>query len=252
MSGILTKLWTALRGAANEAGEAAVDANATRILDQEIRDADNELREARIALAGMMGKQSVEQNHLAEKRAKLDEYAGYIRQTLAKQKEAQSAGQSAEAARHGALAQEVAGKYAEQEALVKASESVIAEYGKNIDALKQKIAAGEAAIRTLKNRADTVKAKQHVIRASAAVAAASSGTNTHARSALDSLERIERRQEESLAQMEAANQLAAESTGEALEERLRKAGIIPSASAASDVLARFESETGNAGGAGHA
>ena len=38
MSGVLTKLWTALRGAANEAGEAAVDANATRILDQEIRD----------------------------------------------------------------------------------------------------------------------------------------------------------------------------------------------------------------------
>src|SRR3974390_2507075 len=121
MPGILTKLWTALRGAANEAGEAAVDANATRILDQEIRDADNELREARVALAGMMGKQSVEQNHLAEKQAKLEEYAGYIRQTLAKQSSASGAGQSAEAAKHAALAQEIAAKYAEQEALVKAS-----------------------------------------------------------------------------------------------------------------------------------
>ena len=47
MPGIVTKLWTALRGAANEAGEFAVDANATRILDQEIRDADTELRQAR-------------------------------------------------------------------------------------------------------------------------------------------------------------------------------------------------------------
>jgi phage shock protein A len=242
MSGILTKLWTALRGAANEAGEAAVDANATRILDQEIRDADGELRDARVALSEMMGKQSVEQTHLAEKRAKLEEYAGYIHQTLAKQKQAQGAGQSAEAAQNGALAQEIAAKYAEQEALVKASDNVIAEYGKNIDVLKQKITAGETAIRTLKQRADTVKAKQHVIKASAAVAAASSGTDTHARSALDSLERIERRQEESLAQMEAANRLAAESSGEALEERLRKAGIIPSASAASDVLARFQGE----------
>ena len=114
MSGILTKLWTALRGAANEAGEAAVDANATRILDQEIRDADGELRDARIALSEMMGKQSVEQNHLAEKRAKLEEYAGYIRQTLAKQKQAQSAGRSAEATQSAALAQEIAAKYAEQ------------------------------------------------------------------------------------------------------------------------------------------
>jgi phage shock protein A len=242
MSGVLTKLWTAIRGAANEAGEAAVDANATRILDQEIRDADNELREARIALAGMMGKQTVERNHLAEKQAKLEEYAGYIRQTLAKQKAAETAGQSAEAAKHGGLAQEVAAKYAEQEALIKQSENVIAEYGKNVEVLKQKITAGEAAIRTLKQRADTVKAKQHVIKASAAVAAASSSTDSRARSALDSLERIEKRQEEALAQMDAANALAAESSGEALEERLRRAGVLPNAGAASDVLARFKSE----------
>ena len=242
MSGVLTKLWTAIRGAANEAGEAAVDANATRILDQEIRDADNELREARVALSGMMGKQTVERNHLEEKQAKLEEYAGYIRQTLAKQKAAETAGQASEAAKHGSLAQEVAAKYAEQEALIKQSENVIAEYGKNVDVLKQKITAGEAAIRTLKHRADTVKAKQHVIRASAAVAAASTSTDSRARSALDSLERIEKRQEESLAQMDAANALAAESSGEALEERLRRAGVIPSAGAASDVLARFKNE----------
>ena len=63
------------------------------------------------------------------------------------------------------------------------------------------------------------------------------------RSALDSLERIEKRQEESLARMDAANELAAESTGEALEERLKSAGIIPGAQAASEVLARFKSET---------
>ncbi len=42
--------------------------------------------------------------------------------------------------------------------------------------------------------------------------------------------------------MDAANALAAESTGEALEERLRKAGVVPDATAASDVLARFKSE----------
>ena len=39
---ILTKIFTLLRGGANEAGQAVVDANALRILDQEIRDAGNE------------------------------------------------------------------------------------------------------------------------------------------------------------------------------------------------------------------
>ena len=43
--------------------------------------------------------------------------------------------------------------------------------------------------------------------------------------------------------MDAANSLAAESTGQALEERLKTAGIIPGAQAASDVLARFKNES---------
>lgn len=41
---VWSKLLTALRGGANEMGEAMVDSQALRILDQEIRDADLELR----------------------------------------------------------------------------------------------------------------------------------------------------------------------------------------------------------------
>jgi phage shock protein A len=243
MSGVITKLFTALRGAANDAGEMAVDANATRILDQEIRDADTELREARIALANLMAKQTVEKNGLADRQAKIDEYAGYIRQTLAAQKAAEGSQQTAQAAQHAALATDLATKYADLEAQLKTSQEVIAEYEKNIVTLKQKIVSGEGVIKALKQRADTVKAKQHVIKASAAVAAASSGTDTHMRSALDSLDRIEKRQAENLAQIDAANQLAAESNGDALEERLKQAGIIPGARKATDVLARFQAET---------
>jgi phage shock protein A len=242
MSGVITKLFTALRGAANDAGEMAVDANATRILDQEIRDADAELRDARIALANLMAKQTVEKNGLADRQAKIDEYAGYIRQTLTAQKAAEAGQQTTQAAQHSALANDLATKYADLETQLKTSQEVIAEYEKSILTVKQKIVAGESVIKTLKQRADTVKAKQHVIRASAAVAAASSGTDTHMRSALDSLDRIEKRQAESLAQIDAANQLAAESSGDALEERLKQAGIIPGARKATDVLARFQAE----------
>lgn len=239
MPGIITKLFTAMRGAASEAGEAAIDANATRILDQEIRDADGELRDARVALATLMAKQSVEKTSLADRQTKLDEYAGYLRQILAKQGAAATSPQAAE---HAALANDIATKFADLEAQLKSSNQVIAEYEKNIVTLKQKIVAGEGVIKALKQRADTVKAKQHVIRASAAVAAASSGTDTHMRSALDSLDRIEKRQAENLAQIDAANQLAAESNGGALEERLKKAGIVPGARGAADVLARFQAE----------
>ena len=54
---VWSKLLTALRGGANEMGEAVVDSQALRILDQEIRDADLELRRSREALAEIMAKQ---------------------------------------------------------------------------------------------------------------------------------------------------------------------------------------------------
>ncbi|RMS55096.1 hypothetical protein ALP66_05573, partial [Pseudomonas amygdali pv. photiniae] len=44
---IWKKLVTAVRGGASEVGESIADANAIRILDQEIRDADNALVKAR-------------------------------------------------------------------------------------------------------------------------------------------------------------------------------------------------------------
>ena len=43
---VWSKLLSALRGGANEVGEAIVDSQALRILDQEIRDADVELRKS--------------------------------------------------------------------------------------------------------------------------------------------------------------------------------------------------------------
>ncbi|MEM7568059.1 MAG: PspA/IM30 family protein, partial [Pseudomonadota bacterium] len=48
------KLFTAVRGGANEAAEAVADSQALRVLDQEIRDAENALRKARSDLAGIM------------------------------------------------------------------------------------------------------------------------------------------------------------------------------------------------------
>lgn len=54
---VWSKLLSALRGGANEVGEAIVDSQALRILDQEIRDADVELRKSREALASIMARQ---------------------------------------------------------------------------------------------------------------------------------------------------------------------------------------------------
>ena len=56
---IWAKVATAIRGGINEAGEAIVDSQALRVLDQEIRDADNQLSRSKEALTGIIAKRKL-------------------------------------------------------------------------------------------------------------------------------------------------------------------------------------------------
>ena len=56
---IWAKMMTALRGGVNEAGEAIVDSQALRILDQEIRDAAEELKRSKDSLANIIARQKL-------------------------------------------------------------------------------------------------------------------------------------------------------------------------------------------------
>ncbi len=56
---IWAKVATAVRGGVSEAGEAIVDNQALRILDQEIRDADNGLGKSKEALTGIIAKRKL-------------------------------------------------------------------------------------------------------------------------------------------------------------------------------------------------
>src|SRR5690349_16991705 len=79
---ILEKILTLFRGAATEAGEAIVDKNATRILDQEIRDAQSASVRAKEELTRMMAQQKLASDKLDAKRAKKAEYEGHIGRLL--------------------------------------------------------------------------------------------------------------------------------------------------------------------------
>ena len=61
---MLSKLSALFRGSAHEAGQAVVDKNALRILDQEIRDADNAQSKARDDLAGLVARRRSAENEL--------------------------------------------------------------------------------------------------------------------------------------------------------------------------------------------
>ena len=68
---IWSKLFTALRGGANEVGESIVDQQALRILDQEIRDADSALANAKRELVTIMAKHKLATDRVGEYNAKI-------------------------------------------------------------------------------------------------------------------------------------------------------------------------------------
>ena len=78
----------------------------------------------------------------------------------------------------------------------------------------------------------------------ATVAERYSGGQSRVQTALDSLERIKQKQAERGARLQAAAELAQENAEDALDARLRQAGISPDAHSASSVLARLKAQRG--------
>ena len=220
------KVMTALKGATNEVGEAIADSNALRILDQEIREASDQLQQSKTQLAGIMAKQKLSGQKCAELMDKVAEYEGYAIKALEQGDET--------------LASEVASKIAEYEASLASEQEMEKSFVQSTVSLKKAIADAESNLRRLKQQVDTVKATESVQKAQAACAAKHSGVNSKMATATDSLERIKRRQAERAAQMEAASELSGDTGENDLQAKLKAAGITEGGRDAASVLERLK------------
>lgn len=223
---ILSKILTLFRGAATEAGQSIVDQNAVRILDQEIRDAQNESVRAKDELAKMMAQQKLASDRLQAKQDKKAEYESHIQGLLAKGDQN--------------LAREVAAKVAQLESEVTSEQKDNTTLAASVDKMRDALRTADRRITGLQQQVDQVKVNESVLRSQSAIAARHSGQNAKLSTALDSLDRIKARQAEQSAQIEAADQLAASDGDGDLEARLAKAGMLPGSVSADDVLARFQ------------
>lgn len=226
---VWSKLLTALRGGANEMGEAVVDGQALRILDQEIRDADLELRKSKEALAEIMAKQKLAAERASKSTAKVEEYEQYALKALE--------------AGNEALAQEVAGKIANLEVEQAAEREQAEGYATSVAQLRKAVSQAEANIKRMKQQVDTVKATESVQKAQMAVAQRFGGSQAKLHTAVESLERIKLKQAERAAKMEATAELAAETgADDSLDAKLRAAGIVAQSNSADSVLARLKEQ----------
>ncbi|UTV30602.1 PspA/IM30 family protein [Photobacterium atrarenae] len=220
------KLFTAIKGSANEAAENIADNQALRILDQEIREAKAELRRSDEALVGIVAKRKLAQQKVEALENSIGDYEGHARTAMEK-------GQQD-------LALECAQKVADLRNEQQTEQSYLDQFVASEQSMRTNIAQAKDKLRQLEQQVDVVKANEAVQKAQSAVSATNVGANAKMHTAVESLERIKQRQAEKSAQLEAAAEMAEAQSGSSLDKKLAEAGIgsAPKASA-QDELARI-------------
>ncbi|GAL04311.1 PspA/IM30 family protein [Photobacterium aphoticum] len=220
------KLFTAIKGGVNETAESVADSQALRILDQEIREAKQELRRSDEALVGIVAKRKLSQQKVDGFNNGITEYEGHARNAMEK-------GQQD-------LALECAQKVANLRNEQQAEQAYLEQFIASEQRMRTNISQAKDKLRQLEQQVDVVKANEAVQKAQTAVSATNVGANAKMHTAVESLDRIKQRQAEKAAQLEAAAEMAEEQSGSALDKKLADAGITSGKSAsAEDELKRI-------------
>jgi phage shock protein A len=225
---IWKKLVTAVRGGASEVGEAIVDVNAIRILEQEQRDADTAVSKARSSLIDIKAKHKISLQRLESFNSDIASWEGKAMAALNKGEEG--------------LAVECANKVAELEGLRDQEKALADQFGKQVDMLHAQVNKADAQIKGLKQQIEMTKARDAVQKARIATSTATTGASSKVGNAVESLQRLKQRQDEQDARIEAAEEMADAANGGDLERRLQQAGIGAKAGGGDDVLARLKAK----------
>lgn len=222
----LSKLWTALKGGFNEATEAVADSQSLRILDQELREAKEELLAADQSLTKIVAKRKMAENKVNALQADIDTYSGHAIAAMEKGDES--------------LALECADKVTDIEVAMNQENELLTSFQTAESTLKSNIAKAKTNVRRMEQQIDQIKATESVQKAQVAVSSRHMGANSKVKTALDSMERIKAKQAQKAAELEAAEEMAEAESGSDLDAKLRSAGIVPGgATSSKDKLAQL-------------
>ena len=219
---------TAIRGGATEVGEAIVDSNATRIFEQEIRDAENHLTKAKRDLTGVMAEQMSASRDVDRIKRDIVEHEGYAVQALDKGDET--------------LALAVAEKIANLESELTSQQQALDSFSGSATRLKELVKKSERQVNEFKRQLSMVKTTESVQKATSAITDNFSSSNSKLLNAKDSLERIKAKQQKFDDRMKAAEVLESENSDNSLAAQLKEAGIGATDASANSVLERLKAK----------
>jgi len=220
-----TKMISVLRGGDEKSATGLLGGQAYRILDQEIREATDQLRSSETKLRTVLNKQKSHEGRCAALSSSIQEFEGYVSGALEKSNEA--------------LAYEVAEKVASYEKDLNREQKEQTICLQEVKKIKQAIDASEQNIKRLRYQLDTVKATENVLRAQALVADREDTSPARFRTALDSLAKI-REVEAEKRPVVTPDTKGVNNGEEDLYERLKQAGIVKKNSGAEAVLERIK------------
>jgi phage shock protein A len=220
------RLFTAVRGGANEAAEKVADANAIRILEQQMRDANTALMRAQTDLAGLMGKAKLSRDKVADLEQKYARDMAVIERAVEQ-------GQDA-------LAQELADRVAILEGELERERRSLAELSSKEVQLRESVTQIRNRMQAMRREIDTVKVMESVQKAQAAIVSHGAGAVSTLSNAAASLQRLKEKQAERAAQFEAANKLEEIQTGGDLDRRLADAGLLEGPGSGAAILAKVK------------
>ena len=219
--GILKSLFTLGKSFISQAEESIEETQGVRMLEQHIRDAKAELDKAGKSRVDLLARVKLSHDKLKDLRERKASLEARALEALSKNV-------------NPSLINEVAEEIARLENLITARDGV----EKAVTATAQRIAQFE-------QQMEVVKATEAMQRAQQAVTTSTVGASSSVSTAAESLKRLQTRQAERQARLDAAAQLEKVADGRDLDEKLAEAGIGGSnKSNAQDVLARLQRQQG--------
>lgn len=226
--GILSSMFTALKGGVSEVGEAVVDANAVRILEQEIREADDAIIKAKQSLTNLKATEIKMKRDIQTLQRDLADYEEKALQAL-------NSGQED-------LAAEVAERMAEIETDL---EDQTAEYTKleaEVKGLNSLIAKRAKVIKKNKRELEKVKTVTQLQKTTSSISNNFAATNSSEHRVSKALARVKAKQENWRDKMDAGEWMEEQETGNDLDGRLKAAGIGGTNASGSSVLERLKAK----------
>jgi phage shock protein A len=218
------KLVTAVKGGATEAAQSVADSQAIRILEQEIRDAKDELRKSDHARTQILAKCKLAQQKVDSLQGSVEQYETHARKAIDTDRQ---------------LALDCAQKVGDLRAEQEVEKKYLDQFKQSEKQLAVNIKQAKSNLKRLEQQVDMVKATESVQKAQVAVSSRHLGANSKMKTATESLSRIQDKQNLRNAELQAAEELATEESSDDLSKRLAEAGIAGGSSSADDELSRI-------------